>query len=68
LELGLLAAAGQADRFTIQDMLDWELSFYKCIAKGISVSSAFDTAASNSKAPMLLLTKKDLAFAGRATS
>jgi hypothetical protein len=51
------------DWVSIKDMLDWEVSFYKCIAKGISISNAFETAASLSKAPMLLLTQKDLAFA-----
>lgn len=48
----------------VQDMLDWELSFYKYISKGISLSNSFETAASLSKAPMLLLVKKDLAFIG----
>lgn len=53
------------DWVSVKDMLDWEVSFYKCIAKGISISNSFETAASlSSKAPMLLLTKKDLAFAG----
>lgn len=51
------------DWVSIRDMLDWEVSFYKCIAKGISISNAFETAASLSRAPMLLLTQKDLAFA-----
>lgn len=50
------------DWVSVSDMLDWELSFYKCISKGISIANAFETASSLSKAPMLLLTKKDLAF------
>ena len=50
------------DFIKVKDMLNWELSFYKCVSKGISLSNAFETAASLSKAPMLLLTKKDLAF------
>lgn len=49
---------------TVEDMLDWELSFYKCLSKGVSLSSSYETAASLSKAPMLLLMKKDLAFTG----
>ncbi len=50
------------DTVSIDDMLDWELSFYKCISKGISLSNSFEKAASLNSAPMLLLTKKDLAF------
>ena len=52
------------DWVSIKDILDWELSFYKCISQGISISKAFDTAVSLSNAPMLLLIKKDLAFIG----
>jgi Predicted nucleotide-binding protein containing TIR-like domain len=57
----MIAATDWVD---IADMLDWELSFYKCISKGISLSNSFETASALSKAPMLLLTKKDLAFVG----
>lgn len=46
----------------VDDLLDWELSFYKCLSKGASVSSAYETAKVMSKAPMLLLLKKDIAF------
>ncbi len=55
---------GATDWVYINDILDWEIPFYKCIAKGMSLSSSFETAASLSKAPMLLLMKKDLAFIG----
>lgn len=55
---------GATDWVTVHDILDWEVSFYKCISRGISLSSSFETAASISMAPMLLLMKKDLAFAG----
>jgi hypothetical protein len=55
----MIAATDWVD---LTDMLNWELSFYKCISKGISLSNAFETAASLSEAPMLLLKKKDLAF------
>lgn len=55
---------GATDWVAVHDILDWEVSFYKCISKGISLSSSFETAASISAAPMLLLMKKDLAFAG----
>jgi Predicted nucleotide-binding protein containing TIR-like domain len=48
----------------VDDILKWELGLYKCISKGISLSNAYETASSLSKAPMLLLLKKDLAFIG----
>ena len=52
------------DWVSVHDMLQWELSFYTCLSKGVSVSNAFDTASSTSKAPMILLAKRDLAFVG----
>jgi hypothetical protein len=55
---------GATDSVSVHEILDWELSFYKCISRGVSLSSSFETAASISMAPMLLLMKKDLAFAG----
>jgi hypothetical protein len=48
----------------VNDILRWELGLYKCLSKGISLSNAYETASSLSKAPMLLLLKKDLAFIG----
>jgi hypothetical protein len=48
----------------VDDILKWELSIYKCLSKGISLSNSFETASSMSNAPMLLLLKKDLAFTG----
>lgn len=48
----------------VDDILRWELALYKCLSKGISLSNAYETASSLSKAPMLLLLKKDLAFIG----
>jgi hypothetical protein len=54
----------RGQRVLVEDMLAWELSFNKCLAKGISIGDAFQTAASLSKAPMLLLTKRDVAFSG----
>jgi hypothetical protein len=48
----------------VDDILKWELGMYKCLSKGISLSNSFETASSLSKAPMLLLLKKDLAFIG----
>jgi len=53
-----------ADSVAIEEMLQWEMAFYKCLSKGISLSNSFETASSLSKAPMLLLLKKDLAFMG----
>jgi hypothetical protein len=55
---------GATDWVSVEDILEWELSFYKCISKGVSLSNSFETASSLSKAPMLLLTKKDFAFIG----
>jgi hypothetical protein len=52
------------DFVAIKDILQWELALYKCLSKGIFLSSAFETASSLSKAPMLLLLKKDIAFTG----
>src|SRR5215213_4584107 len=49
------------DWVTVEDILKWELALYKCISKGISLSNSYETASSFSKAPMLLLLKKDLA-------
>ncbi len=46
------------------DIFKWELGLYKCLSKGVSLSHSFETASSLSKAPMLLLLKKDLAFIG----
>ena len=57
-----MIAAG--DWVSCDDILKWELGLYKCLSKGISLSNAFETASSLSKAPMLLLLKKDLAFIG----
>jgi hypothetical protein len=48
----------------IKDILHWELGLYKCLSKGISLSNSFETASSLSKAPMLLLLKKDIALIG----
>lgn len=48
----------------VDDILQWELALYKCLTKGISLSNAYETASSISKAPMLLLLKKNLAFIG----
>lgn len=52
------------DWVSVDDILKWELGLYKCLSKGISLSNAYETASSLSKAPMLLLLKKDLAFIG----
>jgi hypothetical protein len=52
------------DSISIRDILQWELGLYKCLSKGISLSNSFETASSLSKAPMLLLLKKDVAFIG----
>src|SRR6267378_5898561 len=52
------------DSISIKDTLQWELALYKCLSKGISLSNSFETASSLSKAPMLLLLKKDVAFIG----
>jgi predicted nucleotide-binding protein len=52
------------DFISINDILQWELGLYKCLSKGISLSNAFETASTLSKAPMLLLLKKDVAFIG----
>jgi hypothetical protein len=52
------------DSVYMNDILKWELGLYKCLAKGISLSSSFEMASSLSKAPMLLLLKKDFAFTG----
>lgn len=52
------------DAVHVAEMLKWELALYKCISNGISLSNSFETASSLSKAPMLLLLKKDLAFQG----
>ena len=57
-----MIAAG--DWVSCDDILKWELGLYKCLSKGISLSNSFETASSLSKAPMLLLLKKDLAFIG----
>lgn len=48
----------------VDDILQWELALYKCLTEGISLSNAYETASSISKAPMLLLLKKNLAFIG----
>lgn len=48
----------------VGDILQWELALYKCLTKGVSLSNAYETASSISKAPMLLLLKKNLAFIG----
>jgi predicted nucleotide-binding protein with TIR-like domain len=48
----------------VADILKWELGLYKCLSQGVSLSNSFETASSLSKAPMLLLLKKDLAFIG----
>jgi hypothetical protein len=48
----------------VDDILQWELALYKCLTKGVSLSNAYETASSISKAPMLLLLKKNLAFIG----
>jgi hypothetical protein len=55
----MIAATDWVD---VKDLLEWELFFYNSLSKGISIANAFETAASLSKAPMLLLTKKDVAF------
>lgn len=52
------------DFIYVHDILKWELGLYKCLSKGISLSNSFETASSLSKAAMLLLLKKDLAFIG----
>jgi predicted nucleotide-binding protein with TIR-like domain len=57
-----MVAAG--DWVSCDDILKWELGLYKCLSKGISLSNSFETASSLSKAPMLLLLKKDLALIG----
>ena len=48
----------------VADILKWELGLYKCLSQGVSLSNSFETASSLSKASMLLLLKKDLAFIG----
>jgi Predicted nucleotide-binding protein containing TIR-like domain len=50
------------DLVMVKDILDWELALYKCLSRGVSLSNAFETASSLSKASMLLLLKKDIAF------
>jgi hypothetical protein len=52
------------DWVSVDDILKWEMGLYRCLAKGVSLSNAYETASSLSKAPMLLLLKKDLAFIG----
>jgi hypothetical protein len=52
------------DCVSVKEFLEWELGLYRCLSKGISLSNSFETAHSLSKAPMLLLLKKDLAFIG----
>jgi hypothetical protein len=52
------------DFISIKDILQWEFALYKCLSEGASLSNAFETARSLSKAPMLLLLKKDVTFIG----
>jgi hypothetical protein len=51
---------------SVKDMLEWELLLYRRLSKGVSLSNSFEIAASLSKAPMLLLLKRDIAFTAEA--
>lgn len=46
-----------------KDFLKWEKSFYQCLSRGSSLSTAAEIGKATSKAPMILLMKKDMAFA-----
>jgi hypothetical protein len=52
------------DFVSVEEILKWELGLYKCLSKGVSLSNSYETASSLSRAPMLLLLRKDLAFIG----
>ena len=70
-EFGLLAAylaphvnmIASTDWVQTKDLVKWEKSFYQCLSRGSSLSTASEIAKATSKAPMILLMKKDMAFA-----
>lgn len=51
------------DWVTTKEFLRWEKSFYQCLSRGSSLSTAAEIGKATSKAPMILLMKKDLSFA-----
>lgn len=51
------------DWVTTKEFLRWEKSFYQCLSRGSSLSTAAEIGKATSRAPMILLMKKDLAFA-----
>jgi hypothetical protein len=46
-----------------KDFIKWEKSFYQCLSRGSSLSTAAEIGKATSKAPMILLMKRNMAFA-----
>ena len=51
------------DWVTNKEFLRWEKSFYQCLSRGSSLSTAAEIGKATSRAPMILLMKKNLSFA-----